>query len=231
MGPISVMDDRYAAGLFDGEGYIRITNQQLRNFKFHVRYQLYVGVCMCDPRPLLALQKEYGGSFHWATRPKNENHRALCSWIITSRQATAFLERIRPYLIVKADQADLAFEFRKGFEGKPNWGSVSAEELAKRERIRKEILRLKHVTFDPADFGMGANSGNSQNGQSRAKQGESLGVCNEQGPPATAKMCSELHGDMESAAETTAPFGIDVIEADWMPPGKWLLINPADFKR
>ncbi|MBA3758932.1 MAG: hypothetical protein H0X07_00195 [Gemmatimonadales bacterium] len=207
MGPISEMDVRYAAGLFDGEGSIRITYQKLKSFKNHVRYQLYVNVAQCDPRPLLALQREFEGSFHWATRPKKENHRALHSWIICSQQALRFLERVRPYLIVKAEQADLAIEFQKSREGKPSWGAVSPEEYARREHIRREILRLKHVTFDPADFGMVANSENGQNGQPRAKQPREIavGVCNEQVPPSTEKICSDLYGNIESAAEMIAP--------------------------
>ena len=53
-----------------------------------------------------------------------------------------------------------------------------------------------------------ANSGNTQNGQSRAKQVERPGMCREQVPPAQAKVCSELHGNMERSAEMTDPLGV-----------------------
>ena len=48
---------------------------------------------------------------------------------------------------------------------------------------------------------MSANSGNTQNGQSRTKQGESLGVRREQVPTAKAKICSELGRNIETPAE------------------------------
>lgn len=229
MVPNSVMDIRYAAGLFDGEGYIRISRQQLKQFKTHVRYQLFVGMAMTDPRALVQFGKEFGGSLCWGSPRKNPIHKPLHFWTVSSLNARLFLERVRPYLIVKAEQADLAIEFQNGKESKPYWGKVTSEEYARRERIRKEILRLKHVLYDPADFGMVANSVNSQNGQYRAKQEPSApGVCNEQVPPSTEKMCSDLHGNMQSEAEMTSPFPI--IYADWMPEGKWALINWSERK-
>lgn len=218
------MDIRYAAGLLDGEGCIRISKQQFKN---HVRYQLFVTINMADPRPLVELQKEFGGCFSWGAPRKDPRHRPLHGWAVSSRNALLCLERVRPWLIVKAAEADLAIEFQKGVE----YGKNSPQEVARRERIKHQMTVLKFRTFDPADFGMVANSGDIQNGQSRAKQPRviAVGVCNESMPPATAKRDSDLHGNMQSEAEMTSPFPI--IEADWMPPGQWALINPADLKR
>lgn len=50
-----------------------------------------------------------------------------------------------------------------------------------------------------------AKSGDTQNGQSRAKQAERPGVCNEHVPPAKAKRCSELGRNVERSAEMTGP--------------------------
>lgn len=221
------MDTAYAAGLFDGEGCIRIATQKRGN---HLGYQLIVCVNMTDPRPLLALQRAYGGSFYPGTGRKNPNHRKLCCWTICARGALAFLELIRPWLIVKAQEADLAIEFQKGKQDKPAQAKISPAEMSRRERIKSRITRLKHVIYDPADFGMGANSVDTQNGQYRAKQPHesAAGACNEQVLPSTEKMCSGLHGNMQSEAEMTSPFPI--ISADWMPEGKWALWNPASWK-
>lgn len=207
------MDIRYVAGLFDGEGCIIIARQEFPN---HVRYQLHVHIAMSDPRALIAVQKECGGSFHWGTQRKNPAHRPLHSWHVTSRAALDFLRRVEPYLIVKRDEAKLAIEFQ---EGMCHWGSsgqpgprIPADEIARRQDLRRRIAALKHIPFDPADYGMVAKSGDIQNGQSRAKQRgrpRSVGVCNESMPPAIpfgeAKRDSDLHGDMQSAAEMTAP--------------------------
>ena len=53
-----------------------------------------------------------------------------------------------------------------------------------------------------------ANSGDIQNGQSRAKQSAArlMGVCREHGPTPEGKMCSELHGNMQNPAEMTGSF-------------------------
>lgn len=204
MGPLEKMDVRYAAGLLDGEGTIRVAKQQFGN---HTQYQLHVRMNMTDPRPLLEMQKEFGGSFHWGSPRKNPIHRSISTWNVSSQLALTFLERIRPWLIVKAEEADLAIEFQRAMvTGYPR-KAIPANELRRREEIRRKLIELKHRVFDPVSFGMGANSGNSQNGRSRAKQPREIavGVCNEQEPPATAKMCSELHGDVESMAETTMP--------------------------
>lgn len=56
-----------------------------------------------------------------------------------------------------------------------------------------------------------ANSGNTQTGQPRAKQDESPGVCNEHVPLAEAKMCSELHRNVERSAEMPDPKQVVII--------------------
>ena len=62
-----------------------------------------------------------------------------------------------------------------------------------------------------------ANSGNIRcparkgaEGQSRAKQAERLGVCNEHVPQAEAKICSGLGRNVERLAEMTSPFDVSM---------------------
>ena len=50
---------------------------------------------------------------------------------------------------------------------------------------------------------MSANSGNTQNGQSRTKQAARPGARREQVPTAKAKICSELRGNTQTLAEMT----------------------------
>ena len=169
---------------------------------------------MSDPRALIQVQKECGGSFHWGTPRLNPAHRPLHSWHVSSRGALDFLRRVLPYLVVKRAEAELGIEFQEGIVTAigGNRLRIPADEIARRHRLMRRITELKHLPFDPADFGMGANSGDTQTGQSRAKQRgrpRRVGVCNESTPPAIsdgeAKRDSDLHGNMQSAAETTAP--------------------------
>jgi hypothetical protein len=209
MGPLSDMDLAYVAGLFDGEGCVSIRRYFKSNNKSRKpceMYTLWVQVTNADPRLVYPLKDQFNGSVH-VTKHKSPNQRDTHVWICTSRNALEFLKAIRPWLIAKADQADIAIafqeaKFRHGGSGKTR----VTEEYRDRERRQfAEVTALKVRTFNPTDFGMGANSEKGQNGQPRAKQGESLGVCNEQEPPSTEKICSELCGNTESEAEMTSP--------------------------
>jgi hypothetical protein len=201
------MDIRYVAGLFDGEGCIRVNRQEFPN---HIRYQLYAVMQMSDPRPLAEMQKQFEGSFHFGKLPLNPNHRPLHCWSVSSQKALRFLEMVLPYLIVKKQEAELAIEFQRGIQ---RWGKagMTEAEIARRHDLMRRISELKFVRYDPAEFGMVAKSGDTLNGQSRAKQrGRKplVGVCNESTPPAIlwdVKRDSDLRGNTESAAETTAP--------------------------
>jgi hypothetical protein len=174
------MDDRYAAGLLDGEGCVQLSKQQ---FKTYIRYQLRVQMRMTNPAPLVELQKEYGGSLCLGTPPKNPKHRPTLTWTIVSREAADFLRRVRPWLIVKAEESDLALEFQDGIPQGQRIGKsrgLDAAEWARRERIRIELLKAKHRPLDPANLAMATNSGNGQNGRPRAKQEpQAPGVCND----------------------------------------------------
>jgi len=176
------MDDRYAAGLIDGEGCILISRQV---FDRYVRYQLRVVMRMTNPAPLIAMQKEYGGSLSLGSAPKDPRHRRTLAWTIVSRDAANLLRRIRPYLLVKGEEADIALEFQDGIPigqrlGKGN-RELPASEWARRERLHDAIIEAKHRPLDPASLGMAANSGKGQSGQPRAKQTHknASGVCND----------------------------------------------------
>ena len=100
------IDPRYLAGLFDGEGCIRLTvhgrNRQVA---------LDITIVNTDEKLLTLVQQNYGGST--STRP----HKAHPEWkpfrAIHWRHndAANLLYAIRPYSIVKARQIALALEF------------------------------------------------------------------------------------------------------------------------
>jgi LAGLIDADG DNA endonuclease family protein len=203
------MELAYIAGLFDGEGCVSIRRFFRANNKSRKpceMYTLWVQVTNVDPRLVYPLKEKFGGSVH-ITKHKSPNQRDTHVWIATSKNALDFLKAIRPWLLAKSEQADIAISFQEAKQG-PGGGRGAKVSTSYRERERQqyaEIAALKFRTFNPTDFGMGANSGDSQNGQPRAKQGESLGVCNEQVPPSTEKICSDPCGNTGSAAEMTAP--------------------------
>lgn len=151
---------KYAAGLFDGEGYVRLATYTYKNHPTRQkRYQVFAGINMCDPRPLQVLHKHFGGSFHvMRAYSEKTNHRTLFGWNISSQKANAFFRIVFPYLIVKKDEVKLALKyqaFMKHARGK----QISATRTGDTEAVKQimafkthtasELNRLKRVRFDP----------------------------------------------------------------------------------
>lgn len=92
----------YFAGFFDGEGCVDIRRRSTHKGKYHrfeVRVQIYQGVDW----PLVEIQKDYGGSIDKYSRV----HRLT----LTGEGMKRFLRDISPYLIVKAEETQLALSF------------------------------------------------------------------------------------------------------------------------
>lgn len=102
------MNDAYAAGLFDGEGYVRVSKWQKKDSP-HIRYQVIAGIGMTY-RPIIEkLHRAYGGSINQNRHDlRSPNHRVQYTWHIASQIASEFFEKVAPYLIVKKEEVLLA---------------------------------------------------------------------------------------------------------------------------
>ena len=85
----------YTAGLFDGEGSISLVRQ--KNNRSH---SPQVAVASTDYEVLLWLRKRFGGSIV-IKQPRKSSHSISYDWRLTDRRALAFLQLIRPYLVIK----------------------------------------------------------------------------------------------------------------------------------
>jgi hypothetical protein len=118
---ISEVDKAYAAGFFDGEGYVTITKQSRGD-----TYYLRVGISNTCREPLEYIQGLwYGSLFDHAGRYDGYNGRharlAAYKWYAHGPKAAAFLLDLLPYLRVKNEQALLGLEFqdlKRGFGSK-----------------------------------------------------------------------------------------------------------------
>jgi hypothetical protein len=126
----------YLAGLFDGEGYIGI-------HRSGPRFTLRVSVTQLDPRPLILFQRRFGGGLHRA--PDKRGFRALIVWTITSGRAMWLLREMRPFLMVKDAQADVAIEFQERVFAP---SADRLEEIAERERLYQLCRDLKQRSYD-----------------------------------------------------------------------------------
>ena len=153
-----IFDDRYVAGLFDGEGYIRITKWKKPN-STHVRYSLFGGIGMSYFPIIEALQSKYGGSINQNRHDlRNPRARIQFTWIVASQYAATFLRKIQPFSIVKRDEIDIALAFQAHIDGnpyvspgrnhmneRPNRESI----IAYRDDLFHKITALKKRSFAP----------------------------------------------------------------------------------
>ena len=101
----------WAAGFFDGEGYVSIVARNTKGNSKQYRHQyIRIGINHVDPRPLQKFQQLFGGQL---TESKQVigNRKPRWQWILTCEQAKQFLTIVRPYLINKDIVADIAFQF------------------------------------------------------------------------------------------------------------------------
>jgi hypothetical protein len=130
------MDDSYVAGLIDADGSI-IISKTIGTNKASVSpwYRLIVQVTNVYRPVLEMLEQEYGG---WVldkplTIGSFFTRRLHYNWSIGSDPAVRLLERIKPHLIIKRSQAELAIEFWKKRTVSHGPTRLSANELNLRE--------------------------------------------------------------------------------------------------
>lgn len=121
-------DIAWAAGVMDGEGCIGY---------YQPHFYPLVQIAQVDRRMLDKMQELFGGSTYLAkARSARRNCQPIFQWYLVCQGALDMLVIIRPYLVVKGEQADIVLEHVMPGRGtKP-----SPAERAKRLDIS---LRLK----------------------------------------------------------------------------------------
>ena len=140
-------NNAYAAGLFDGEGCIRI-NHRIRKSNpksktvYH-EYSEFATITQRDGRIIDWLKENYGGNCYLISRKNHVRFSSepLYTWTITNSKAREFLEKIVPYLVYKKDQVEAALQLRIN----ERRIRQSQDELIFRENIMAEVKRLKKV--------------------------------------------------------------------------------------
>ena len=121
------IDDRYWAGIFDGEGTIYFA-KDLKCFK--------ISVAQKEPEILYLMQIRFGGN---VTKDKN---RTIHRWNISGAlRLRNFLDAVLPFLIVKAVEGRIAKEILEGI--RPNGFGMfpmKPEERERRQKLRDAMM-------------------------------------------------------------------------------------------
>ena len=130
----------WAAGFFDGEGYITIPERQVTHKeKLYKSHYIRLGINHVDPRPLRKLHLMFGGTLQENVKTTGNRH-PRCQWQLSCQEAKNFLNCVRPYLVNKDIAADLALQFFETIS--LNKKQLSIETI----RLRQDLsTRLKLV--------------------------------------------------------------------------------------
>lgn len=144
---VSFTDLAWAAGIVDGEGSIGIYRAPQRRYPGLFSYRVSLHVANTDPRMLLRMEDIFGGRIY-PMRKSSGQQRPLGQWVALNADALTALRAMRPYLVCKADQADVALQYRTGRRGL----RVTREQYAVRDGLIREIADLKRLPkFTVAD--------------------------------------------------------------------------------
>lgn len=143
-----MLDLKYVAGLFDGEGYVYIFKKVRGN---STGYYLSAGITMCH-RPILEiLHQQFGGHLNGSRAELlNPNHRTQFLWGLANKQAASFIKEIQPYVIIKKDEIDIGLALQDHIE---KIGYPTKEQrdgvIAYRENLFQQCKTMKSRTFEP----------------------------------------------------------------------------------
>ena len=139
----------YVAGLFDGEGSVGIYQGRRGGWTFRIQMTqnespgaLTLWMTLCD---------RWGGHVSHA---RSANGRAKMNWQLGQERAARFLRDIRPWLILKAEQADVALAWldsRPTLRRDPLTGQNlprSAKDVAATRVAADQLKRLKRQDID-----------------------------------------------------------------------------------
>lgn len=103
---MSELDLAWAAGFVDGEGYIGITTR--RTGRQAGNKTFIFDIAQVDRRPLDKIASLFGGPVYGPYKPKTPNSSPYHRFTVAAKRARDIVEKLRPYLVLKQEQADKA---------------------------------------------------------------------------------------------------------------------------
>jgi hypothetical protein len=126
----------YAAGLFDGEGSISLVRHHNNRWP-----SPQVAGASTDYEVVRWLQIRFGGSVV-TKKPRSSAHSVSYDWRLTDRRALSFLDRIRPYLVIRRKIRRIDLLLDDYLACTPRNGRYSEEILKQKERLIETFFSL-----------------------------------------------------------------------------------------
>ena len=130
----------YFAGLFDGEGWIRV---EVKAGKRGGTGVLIVGVGSTDLRITSEMNQIFGGCLTSLRTSSRISRKLSREWRATNETAADFLREVYPFLRIKKRQAALAFKFREMMA--QTFRSHDAHRIGLFRSLSDEISALNHA--------------------------------------------------------------------------------------
>ena len=174
-----LLDIRYIAGLFDGEGCVHIP--AVYRFGFVPSYSIRAVFCLTHEAVIHAIAEQYDVAYCRLNKKRNNPNWADAYQVqICGNKAAKLFRDIQPYVIVKAKQIEVALALQDDIVRYRvrDWRAFSGEQKAAIVDYREGLrLQLKGLNARGASVGMVANSVDipcpaleGAEGQRRAKQ-------------------------------------------------------------
>ena len=131
----------YAAGFLDGESHVAVKKSfTSRNPNWSTHYRIYVSVANTYKPVIEWFKMKFGGSIKFTARAKDTKHKDCYSWVISAKAAYLFLKLVKPYLIVKKEQADFCMSFQNTVQ--KTGFKLDKETLNKRDELYHAVKQL-----------------------------------------------------------------------------------------
>ncbi len=132
---IEEKDLAWAAGFFDGEGYITISR---RNHRGYTGHYLRVGINHVAREPLDKFVELFGGKLEYTDKVVG-NRKPRYRWIASTSRAAEVLVLLQPYIINKGREISLALQFQNSINPGNNQ-RLSEDVVLFRETIKQELM-------------------------------------------------------------------------------------------
>lgn len=139
----------WAAGFFDGEGYITIQerNKTAPNGKKYLSHAIYIGINHVAKEPLTEIYDLFGGWLVYTeAKPQKDGciRKGRWEWRINGPRVYEILKQLMPFLKNKNRATEIAFEFLATYPEKKTI-SVSDETKQLRSELRNRLREINSL--------------------------------------------------------------------------------------